>query len=146
MLHTIKIFAQLIFCSRINAELVRVLAYASLVLMIFVTGTECPRGYCVYASWVLMIFLTGTAYPHRYSSISSRVLHILTGTEVRLTGTDIFLLGTEYPQGYCVSSRTLKIVYTGCTMQFYQNLSIYWLFIRNFHERWVKMLIVKLSF
>ena len=114
--------------------------------MIFVTGTECPRGYCVYASWVLMIFLTGTAYSHRYSSISSRVLHILTGTEVRLTGTDIFLLGTEYPQGYCVSSRALKIVYTGCTMQFYQNLSIYWLFIRNFHERWVKMLIVKLSF
>ena len=59
--------------------LLRVMKISSRVLMMFLTGTEDPYGYCRHVSQVLIIFLALD----------------------------------EDPNGDCISSRVLKIVYTG---------------------------------
>ena len=82
--------------------------YGSRVLRTWLKGTAYPHGYWGYDSQVLRIWLTGTAYPHGYWEYDSRVLMI-------------WLTGNAYPHRYCIPSRVLHMVYTGCN-QNYVNL------------------------
>ena len=96
-----------IFHSNSPSQILNILAGAddiqwssSRVLLISLMGTDdMPHGYWWSSLLVLRVLIGIADMHHRYWWSSPWVLMI-------------FLTGTEYPQGYCISLRVLKIVYT----------------------------------